>query len=359
MFASRFRLKLFLAVGLAFCAISFERSCDAQATAGNDSSILPAANLILLDKNGIQIISIPASDAADARIKKRSVPTQRHAYGTPVGVFGGRLLTLYGGNSPGYSPTYSGKLMTVNLKDGTVRVLASNVVKAKYDSGQLYLVSKLVKKTEEHTHKLTHIDLKTLKSIDICKLRGESMMMGGPDFALEVAPDGKTVAVSDMKKPVPPDDIMTRVIFAKAGQTETVKTEYCFRSITIGTGAGFFMKAPWFSWHGNDRLLFAGYSTDGSELKLAPNVRRIPMGGEAMKISMVQVSDGSVSDLCELPKSSFPEIISTSVKDHATVYLMRMGIHDLDIKATSKKPPPLAQLISQILLSRKGQNQFR
>jgi len=329
----RIRAKLFLAVGLALFAMTLGQWCSGQVQAQTESPSLPAAYLVLFEiKKGFQVISIPASDAKDTKPKTRSVPTQRHVYGIPVGVFGGHLLTHYH-SSTSYTPIYSGKLMTVDLSDGTVRVLGSNVVKAKYASGQIYLISKLGKKTKEHTHKLTHIDLATLNSTEVCKLRGEEAMMGGPDFALEVSADGKTVAVSDMKKPAHPSDaILARIIFARADNVETVETSYSFRTVTISNGAGHFLKAPEFAWLDNERLLFAGFSTDGSEFKMGRLARRIPMNGEAMKVSVILASDGSVADLCELPKASFPEFVGMSAaKGCATVHLRRLGLHDLDI----------------------------
>ncbi len=336
MFAIGTKTKLLVAIGFALGIL-----LDCSPAIGQGSSLdEPPTNLVLIDiEKGFQVISLPEPEAKNSELQIRSVPTKRYPYGRPVGVFGGHLLSLNNGRG-GYSPHFSGKLFATDLNDGTVRVLVSeNVVKAKCVSGELYLIAKLPKKTKEHTHKLVHIDLETLQSTDVCNLQSDASMMGGPDFSLEVSPDGQTAAVSEMKpvsRLTATADITARVVFAKAGQTETTTTPYEFRAITIGTGAGFFMKAPVFTWLDNSRLLYGGYSTDGSEFFHGKGVRLLPKGGEVKKVSLIQADDGTVSDLCELPKRSFPTFVAAG-KNHATIHLGKIGLHVLNIETGELK----------------------
>lgn len=125
----------------------------------NEDETIPAAQLVLMDqKKGLQIVTFPASDAADQALKTRSVGNKPAGSGFPIGVFGGHLISIYGG-----------QLLLTDLSDGTLRSIPSaNVKKAAYASGQLYFVSKLAENDDQHTHELTHVDLETLVSTSIC-----------------------------------------------------------------------------------------------------------------------------------------------------------------------------------------------
>lgn len=119
---------------LIFTSAFFQvQQCEACPTLQDTTDHLPAANLIFMDrKKGLQVITLPATDAMDPKIEIRSVGVKK-PFGKPIGVYGAHLITL-----DGYGAFKQG-LHATDLYDGTVRTLVeADVVRAAYSSEHLY-----------------------------------------------------------------------------------------------------------------------------------------------------------------------------------------------------------------------------
>ena len=153
--------------------------------------------LVYAEKTGLKLYSIPAAGDADQTINSRTIKRQFGMLEKPLGVFGGQLLTL----------AYRGQLLATDLETGGVRLLnimGRPVLEASYRAGHLYAVVKT--KTEEYKdiendHVLVHLDLRTFKVTRLCELSGRrsAMQPQNANFSMTVSPNGKRVAVSEMK----------------------------------------------------------------------------------------------------------------------------------------------------------------
>jgi hypothetical protein len=338
-----FQFKLFATlVCLVFSQVHTSQPTDqpTSTSVNEESSPLETAHVILCDATkGLQIVTIPSSDASDQTITTKPVGDKPTGSGFPIGIYGGHAIWK-GRNQHIYA---------TDLQRGVHRTLVSSpVAKATYSSGHLYYIAKLTKKIKEEertlTHELTHIDLTTLKSTAICKLAyaSEKMLIHGPVFALHASPDGTQVAVSDMRPAKGIHDIMTRVVFAKAGSTKTIQTAYDFRCVITINGGGDSLAVPSFRWVDNATLLFAGYENDGAEFELK-GARFMPLGGEPMKISRINAIDGTYEDISQLPKGSRPEFVKgfPVQNNEVVLQLRRQGSYTVNTNSGEVKETKL------------------
>lgn len=265
--------------------------------------------LVYAEKTGLKLYSIPAAGDADQTINSRTIKRQFGMLEKPLGVFGGQLLTL----------AYRGQLLATDLETGGVRLLnimGRPVLEASYRAGHLYAVVKT--KTEEYKdiendHVLVHLDLRTFKVTRLCELSGRrsAMQPQNANFSMTVSPNGKRVAVSEMKPfdPKRKDQLRglgapkVRVVFGSADKLDVVKTLFEFSSQIVFTGGGDYLGPPTFAW-GNDETLVIPVSSEKEErAKLGMSHGGTPDGFAVPgELKTIDAESGEVKRFLELPK---------------------------------------------------------